>query len=314
MKRIVTAALLIPLVLLLLFFAPHPLFAAVLGVVALLTCHEFLGLAAGYGIHPFNKTTLLFVALYFAGLGFADTPWALSRFGGIFLSPDTFIYSFDTRVFPLILLVMGLACIDLAAALPAAGYSYLAFPYIALTLGCLVHVRHIRYGALLLLYFLVLIWMGDICAYYVGRAAGKRPMAPVISPKKTWAGALASFLGALAAGGLLFAFIHRIGEMMTGILNFQSHTPLYATIDLHAPPLWMSLLFAALINLAAQSGDLVESMMKRGAKVKDSGALLPGHGGLLDRIDAMLLAAPVLWYYAPFIIQAITPLTPSPQP
>jgi phosphatidate cytidylyltransferase len=121
----------------------------------------------------------------------------------------------------------------------------------------------------ILLLGLAIIWLGDAAALYVGRAFGRRKLAPVVSPNKTWEGAWASFLTALAVT-LAWSLWHR-GRVEPGLL-----------------------LAGGLTSCAGQMGDLFESMLKRGAGVKDSGTLLPGHGGVLDRIDALLFGAPIL--------------------
>jgi phosphatidate cytidylyltransferase len=114
-------------------------------------------------------------------------------------------------------------------------------------------------------------WAGDTLAYFVGKALGHLPMAPELSPKKTWEGSIAGMLGSL-----MVAYAFRF----------------WLTI-----PLPHLLAMAALGNIAGQMGDLLESACKRSAGVKDSGVLLPGHGGVLDRIDALILCIPVIWYY-----------------
>ena len=122
-----------------------------------------------------------------------------------------------------------------------------------------------------LLFALVITWAGDTVAYFVGRAIGKHKFAPVLSPKKTWEGAVGGFAGSLLVG---VAFSKWIGVPMEQMLTM-----------------------AAVGNVAGQVGDLLESAYKRSAGVKDSGTLLPGHGGILDRIDALILAIPVVCYY-----------------
>src|SRR5437016_2667698 len=126
-------------------------------------------------------------------------------------------------------------------------------------------------------------------------------MAPRISPGKSWEGAAASVVGSMIAGVLLFHFAAPIHGFLVRIHLLQAKSIFGDLAAPHPPSVWLALGFSATLNLAAQLGDLVESMMKRGAGVKDSGNLLPGHGGMLDRIDALLLAAPVLWYYAPYL-------------
>jgi phosphatidate cytidylyltransferase len=150
-------------------------------------------------------------------------------------------------------------------------------------------------GAFWILYLLLVVWAGDIFAYFVGRSLGRHLMAPRISPKKTWEGAAASLAASLLVGNLLFNHALQISSFFLRLGLIQRRDGLFG---LEKPEAWPVILLTIALNIAAQLGDLVESLIKRGAGVKDSGTILPGHGGMLDRIDALLFAAPVLWIYA----------------
>lgn len=291
LKRILTAVVLIPVVLWLVLSAPVAVLAVVAGAVALLAVRELLKLAEGYGIQPFVWPTYVFVALFFAFM--ALTPGNATPL----FSTALFVYSatFAAAMAGFVFLIIGMRRAELRGAFPAAMVSVLAFGYIALPMAFLVQVREQWAGAFLLLYLLLLVWAGDIFAYFVGRSVGRHLMAARISPKKTWEGAAASLAASLAVGWLLFNYALPISSALLNAHLIAQKDGLFA---LEKQPLWLTLLLSAAINVAAQLGDLVESLIKRGAGVKDSGALLPGHGGMLDRIDALLMAAPVLWYYA----------------
>jgi phosphatidate cytidylyltransferase len=181
--------------------------------------------------------------------------------------------------------------------LGAAAFSYFGFIYIAYTLGGLSLLGRHTNGRIMVFILLVVVWSGDIFAYYIGRAFGKRKLAESISPKKTWEGTIASALGAILVSVVLFRYIHVIGVALAWLDAIPSQSMLYYDVRVYAPAWWMAAAFGLLVNVAAQLGDLTESALKRGAGVKDSGTLLPGHGGLLDRIDALLFAAPVLWFF-----------------
>jgi len=140
-------------------------------------------------------------------------------------------------------------------------------------------------GPALLLFLFLCVWSGDIAALYIGKRFGKHKLAPSLSPNKTWEGAIASVVASVVFGMALVA----VGEYLSS--HGSNFTRLHTT-----EPWWQSLILAIILNVAAQLGDLLESALKRGANVKDSGTMLPGHGGILDRIDALLLAAPVLWF------------------
>jgi phosphatidate cytidylyltransferase len=290
LKRILTAVVLIPIVLLLVLRAPVPVLALVAAIVAALAVQELLKIVEGYGIRPFHLPTYIFVALLFAVLAVnpGDKPLSSTAFfGGT--------AAFAAAMAPFLFLVLGMKRDDLKGAFAAAMTSVFAVGYVALPLAFLVQLRQQWQGAFLLLYLLLLVWAGDIFAYFVGRSMGRHLMSPRISPKKTWEGALASLLASLAIGWLLYKYALPVSSALLNAHLIERKDGVFA---LNAQPLWITLLLSAAINVAAQLGDLVESLIKRGAGVKDSGALLPGHGGMLDRIDALLFAAPVLWYYA----------------
>jgi phosphatidate cytidylyltransferase len=291
LKRILTAVLLIPIVLGLVLRAPVPALALVAALVALLAIQELLKLSEAYKIRPLHWPTYIFVGLFFLFLAVNpghETP---------LLSTAVFAGSvgFAACIAPFVFLTIDMRRGDLSTAFPAAMVSVFAFAYVALPLGFLVQIREQASGAFLLLYLLLLVWAGDIFAYFVGRSLGRHLMSPRISPRKTWEGALASLVASLVVGMLLHKYALPISSALLNAHLIERKDGLFA---LEKPPLWPILLLSAAINVAAQLGDLVESLIKRGAGVKDSGTLLPGHGGMLDRIDALLFAAPVLWYYA----------------
>ena len=291
LKRILTAVVLIPLVLLLILRAPIPVVALVTALVALLATQELLKLAEVYGIRPSPWATYIFIGLFFI---FLAVPPGDNK---PLLSSAIFIYTagFAAAIAPFVFLTIGMRRADLSTAFQAALVSTFAFAYVALPLGFLVQIREQWSGAFLLLYLLLLVWAGDIFAYFVGRSLGRHLMSPRISPKKTWEGAIASLLASLVVGMLLYNYALPISSALLNAHLIERRDGFFA---LQKPPLLPVLLLSAAINIAAQLGDLVESLIKRGAGVKDSGAILPGHGGMLDRIDALLFAAPVLWYYA----------------
>jgi phosphatidate cytidylyltransferase len=291
LKRIATAVVLIPIVLVLILRAPVPVLAVVAGIIALLTIHEFLKLTESYGVRPLRILTYIFSAIFFVLLALNvgnEKP---------LLSTAVFVYclGFAAAIVPFVFLTRAMRNEDLATGYPAAAASVFAFTYIALPMGMLVQLRQQWAGAFYLLYLLLVVWAGDIFAYFVGKSMGRHLMAPRISPKKTWEGAAASLAASVAVGWTLFHYALPLSSAMlrAGLIGRRD-----GLFGLEQPSMLPVIVLTIVLNVAAQLGDLVESLIKRGAHVKDSGAILPGHGGMLDRIDALLFAAPVLWYYA----------------
>ena len=166
---------------------------------------------------------------------------------------------------------------------------------------CVVLTRAYENGAFFVLFLMLVVWTGDIAAYYVGGAIGKHKLAPRVSPGKSWEGAIASAVGAVLVAILLLHFaspvfwaLKRI--RLVDVPGSVLYTPSSQTSFLLPAPIWLAVAFGLCVNVAAQLGDLV-SALKRGAEVKDSGTLLPGHGGVLDCIDALLFAAPAGWFF-----------------
>jgi phosphatidate cytidylyltransferase len=300
MKRVLTAVVLVPLVIAAVLWLPPWIFSLVVGIVALVATDEFLRIAEANGIRPARWVAMVGVALVFLAFELrirdaAFGPTFVRVCGGLFFAT----WQHPHAVLGLILLFTFLAfaiCMrraELNTALAGTATSTLAIVYLGLTLSSLAWIKDLRYGPFLLIYLFIVVWSGDVFAFYVGRALGRHPLAPTISPKKTWEGAVASFVASVVLGTLFFR-----GAPTVTLWLVQMHSiaqPSGAPIAI-----WRILGLSAVLNVAAQFGDLFESMIKRGGNVKDSGTVLPGHGGVLDRIDALLFAAPALWYYALF--------------
>jgi len=273
LARILTAAVLIPLVLALVWWGPPELLAAIAAGVAILALLEFFHLAGRMGLRAFRDWTLacaagVFYAQYTAGLAETHSFLGLSivREASRTISLEAVVLVF----------IFGTAAIGIGTrrpmyeVLPGMAASSAGLLFVVLPFSYLVRIDEIEpSGRMLVLFTLFLMWAGDTLAYFVGKALGHLPMAPELSPKKTWEGAFANLIGSLLVG-LLFARWMQVD-----------------TIAL--------LVIATLANIAGQMGDLIESAYKRGAATKDSGSLLPGHGGVLDRIDSLILASPVVW-------------------
>ena len=268
MKRLLTGAVLIALVAALIYFDIPWLITAFSALVALLAALEYRGLAAAAKSPIPLWWTIAAIALFFAATLFPNLD-ALT------------VISFLT----LLLFVWNGFRIPLADVLSSTAAGVLLLLYIAFPLSLIPRLLAQEEGTALLLFLFLCVWCGDIAALYVGKSIGKRKLAPSLSPNKTWEGAIASVLGSVVFGMGLILLGNRL------VAHGSNLTRLRTT-----EPCWQFLLLSILLNIAAQIGDLVESALKRGVGVKDSGTLLPGHGGVLDRIDALLLAAPVLWY------------------
>lgn len=290
MKRIATAIVLIPIVLLLVLKAPIYVLAIVAAAVALLAVAEFLKLTTHYGVQPLSQATYAYVALFFVFVIIATggrTP---------LVETTAVIYgvALATALAPFLFLTIAMRRADLSSGYPAAAASVFAFAYVALPMSLLVEIRQMAAGAIWVIYTLLVVWAGDIFAYFVGKAVGRHRMSPEVSPKKTWEGAIASILASVIVGTLWFQHAPGISSALLRVGLIGRRDGIFA---LEQPQLLPIVVLSVIVNLAAQLGDLVESLIKRGAGVKDSGSILPGHGGMLDRIDAMLFAVPVVWAY-----------------
>ncbi|KAA6458252.1 CDP-archaeol synthase [Acidobacteria bacterium AB60] len=271
MKRVLTAAVLIPLVLVLVFLPPHLRFLLVAATAAVssLAAWEYLGIARRMGPQSPRVALIVAIVVLFA----AWWQWQ---------DPDKFLPIFGILCLTLLMYCTFISPID--RVLPDAANAIFCLFYTGFTMIAIPALREQTNGSSLLVFLLCAVWAGDSTALYVGRAFGRHKLAPAISPNKTWEGAIGSIAGSLLITAALLGLAEYLARWNSAVLSFSEEGWGY----------WMGM--AVLVNIAGQVGDLAESALKRSAGVKDSGNLLPGHGGILDRIDALLLAAPALWY------------------
>lgn len=257
-QREVTAAVLIPAVLAVLVFAPTWAFSLLVGAAACVALLEFYALLrAGGWIVPRAAGVVLFFALLAAA--HVASPVALVALAGATILSLPTLVMFASPAETLLL--------------PSSAGAVFATLYVALGACAIIGLRALGWQPVVFL--LAVVWAGDSAAYYVGRRWGKRKLAPVVSPKKTWEG-----LWGQLAGGTLF------GAAAAALFAPSAAGPV--------PAVLVGAGLGLLVSVTAVVGDLVESTFKRSVAVKDSGGLLPGHGGLLDRLDSLLYASPVL--------------------
>jgi len=265
MQRLLTAAVATPLALLALFYLPPAGWFALIALFLEFAVWEYLVIVRPQAPHAPLKALLLFVPLAALAMSAAMIPNGGPSAGG--LDAETYLLIAATLVSVGLGSLVLFSRTPLEEAIPALGILCFGIPYFAVPIASLYALK--RLDPWLVFLLMAIVWLGDTAAYYVGSKIGRHKLAPVISPKKSWEGAAAGFAASLLAAGVWS--VYRLDRLD-----------------------WALLGVAALTALAAQVGDLVESMIKRGAGVKDSGNVLPGHGGVLDRMDAMLFAAPVL--------------------
>jgi len=279
-KRVVTAAVLIPFAVGLVLWGSTAMLSIAVALVILLALFEYfaLGDAIGHRAYRFWTATCALVLVYAQWRTASES--ASSMDGGLIAlrSREWVIVEVSPVEAAFFLFVLGVAALSvwtkrpLVETLPAAGISASGLILVAFPFSFAIHLHAAgTQGPALLFFALVVVWVSDTAAYFVGKSIGKHALAPRLSPNKTWEGTVAGFIGSLLVA-LVFAR--------------------WLTV-----PLVHLLGMAAAGNVAGQVGDLLESAYKRSAGVKDSGSLLPGHGGVLDRIDALILAIPVVYYY-----------------
>jgi len=273
--RVATAAILIPAVIAAIWWSPTWLVAGLAAIVAVFALREFFALGERMGFRAYGSWTCLAALGIFAQQWYASQTASIERLGDLLYQAGAPRVSLEMI---LVLFIFGVAIIAIGSRRPLAevyssvSISAAGLVVIVIPLSAVVRLHGVDViGRQLLLFTLVVVWVGDSAAYFVGRNFGRIKMSPHLSPNKTWEGAAGNFLGALLVAAV-FGYWMNIG------------------------PAHM-LAMAALGSIAGQIGDLFESAFKRSAGVKDSGTILPGHGGMFDRIDALILAAPAVWYY-----------------
>jgi phosphatidate cytidylyltransferase len=237
----------------------HPyVFDATIALIAALALYEFLilGRCKGYVL----PVPLCIAVMLFVVAAFVLEPVSVEM--GVFLA---------LLVIPAWYVISSAPLDD---ALPSSAIAVLATLYVGMLGGSLIRLRNdFAAGSKLIFFLLLVVWLGDAGAYYVGKNLGRHKLSPRISPKKTVEG---------LAGGIAVSIITAL------VIHFTFFKEL---------PLLHAVISGVILSIAGVIGDLAESMWKRSAAVKDSGTLIPGHGGFLDRFDSIFFTAPILYSY-----------------
>lgn len=266
-KKVWTAVLIIPPVLFLITLAPSFFLPGMVLVVTLLGMREFYALALPSSGRAERVAGIL--------LGLMLSVLFSYR------SPEI-VYPFLVLILLLLSTLLMVTSQNLLTAISNLSITFFGIFYIGFLLSHVILIRSQKDGLVWLLFLVITVWAGDILALFCGTLFGRHKLYPKISPNKTYEGLFGAVAGSVLIG-LLFASLFLPG--------FSKGLCILVTIGM---------------GILGQLGDFTESMLKRSARVKDSGSLIPGHGGVLDRIDSFLFSAPFLYYLLPHL-QKVTP-------
>jgi len=268
-SREITAAIASPFVIWLIGWSHPYVFDVVIAVVAVLAMMEFLALGRAKGYELPTVLCSAIMLIIIAAFVLEPLSVELGMFAALLIIPASYVFSRR----------------KLEDSLPSSAIAVLATTYVGMLAGSLIRLRNdFPEGWKLVFFLLLVVWLGDSGAYYFGKSFGKHKLSPRISPKKTVEGLI---------GGMSTSVIAAVVIHFTFFRSF---------------PLVHAIIAGLILSFAGVVGDLAESMWKRSADVKDSGTLLPGHGGFLDRFDSILFTAPILYCYWTLIVHGFRSL------
>lgn len=268
-SREITAAIAAPFVIWLIRWSHPYVFDVVIAIVAVLAMIEFLALGRAKGYELPTVLCSAIMLIIIAAFVLEPISVEIGMFAALLIIPASYVFSRR----------------KLEDSLPSSAIAVLATTYVGMLGGSLIRLRNdFPEGWKLVFFLLLVVWLGDTGAYYFGKSFGKHKLSPRISPKKTIEGLI---------GGITTSVVAAVVIHFTFFPTF---------------PLVHAIIAGVLLSFAGVVGDLAESMWKRSADVKDSGRLLPGHGGFLDRFDSILFTAPILYCYWTLIVHGFRSL------
>lgn len=257
MERVISGVIGVPLVLGIILYGHPWLYFVLIASLVLVAAHEYFSMIGNAGVTGFMIEGLILSFLILAAYFFVPQHLPVFTF---FVPMTLFIVWFVREK-------------NVRVALDSISYSLFGIFYTAGLGGFFLLIGNLEGGRQMAVFILLFIWAGDILAYYGGQKFGESKLIEIVSPNKTIAGAVANVAGTLFAA------------LLASLLFFNEI------------PLIHCLIVAFICGIIGQFGDLAESLIKRNCQVKDSGTLIPGHGGVLDRIDSLLFAGPAFYCY-----------------
>jgi phosphatidate cytidylyltransferase len=257
LKRELTGIIAAPIVIGIVYYSPPILFMFFVAAVILMGLNEYFNIIERIGIYGFRLPAMILSFLLLL----------------VFYFDENFILEWGIGAIVTLFGVWFFQEVNVKVAIDQISFTLFGILYISGLGGFFLLIRSFEGGVRLIFFLFLIVWLGDIAAYYWGKNFGKNPLAPIVSPNKTIEGSIAGLLGSLVAAVISgYFFLGHIGMI-------------------HC------LLIALICGTIGQFGDLAESLIKRQANIKNSGDILPGHGGVLDRIDSLLFAGPAFYCY-----------------